>query len=258
MIPRSDRDNVEEPTLRVVRHLSGSGNEVPPRPRPVTDRAEQGARRKAYPGDFTGTPDLAYAPQPDGRPDPGEIVWTWVPYEEDHSQGKDRPVLLIGRDGDWLLALMLTSKDHDRDHDQEARHGRHWQDIGSGAWDSQGRPSEVRVDRILRVDATAVRREGAVLDRARFDEVAAAVRAPRPEATHGHPARDGTILPHDSRPMELLPRFALVLTAGDPPRRRVIASSRPGTEPDSRGSHDDHPTPQVGHGRHRRHRPARR
>ena len=135
------------------------------------------ATRSDYPGDFAGTPDLAYAPQPDGQPDPGEIVWTWVPYEEDHRQGKDRPVLLVGHDGPWLLALMLTSKDHDRDHAQEARQGRRWQDIGSGAWDGKGRPSEVRVDRILRVDPTAVRREGAVLDRATFDEVASAVRA---------------------------------------------------------------------------------
>ena len=130
-----------------------------------------------YPGDFTGTPDLTYAPTPDGRPDPGEIVWTWVPYEEDHRRGKDRPVLLVGRDGEWLLGLMLTSKDHDRDHVQEARHGRLWQDIGSGAWDGMARPSEVRVDRILRVDPTAVRREGAVLDRDQFEQVAAAVRA---------------------------------------------------------------------------------
>jgi hypothetical protein len=135
------------------------------------------ATRAAYPGDFVGVPDLSYAPQPDGRPDPGEIVWTWVPYEEDHSQGKDRPVLLVGRDGPWLLALQLTSKDHDRDHAQEARQGRHWQDIGSGAWDRKGRPSEVRVDRILRVDAAAVRREGAVLGRTQFDQVASAVRA---------------------------------------------------------------------------------
>ncbi len=144
---------------------------------PSTDRARAQPARGAYPGDFTGAPDLAYAPKPDGRPDPGEIVWTWVPYEEDHSQGKDRPVLIVGRDGEWLLALMLTSKDHDRDLAQEARHGRTWQDIGSGAWDGRGRPSEVRVDRVLRVDAAAVRREGAVLDRARFDLVAAAVRA---------------------------------------------------------------------------------
>ena len=149
---------------------------APPRT-PEPRRGSQEQVRPAYPGDFTGTPDLAYAPKPDGQPDPGEIVWTWVPFEEDHRQGKDRPVLLVGHDGAWLLALMLTSKDHDRDHAQEAQQGRHWQDIGSGAWDGRGRPSEVRVDRILRVDPAAVRREGAVLDRERFDEVAAAVRA---------------------------------------------------------------------------------
>src|SRR5512139_4061485 len=43
-----------------------------------------------YPGDFPGMPDLSYAPHRDGQPDPGEIVWAWVPYEEDHAQGKDR------------------------------------------------------------------------------------------------------------------------------------------------------------------------
>lgn len=130
-----------------------------------------------YPGDFRGTPDLAYSPKADGRPDPGEIVWTWVPYEEDHSQGKDRPVLLVGRDGAWLLGLMLTSEDHDRDGQQEARRGRQWIDIGSGPWDRQGRPSEARLDRILRVDPAGVRREGAVLDGERFEQVASAMRA---------------------------------------------------------------------------------
>jgi hypothetical protein len=35
------------------------------------------------------------------------------------------------------------------------------------------------VDRIIRVDPADVRREGAVLDRARFDEVAAGIRAYR-------------------------------------------------------------------------------
>ena len=35
---------------------------------------------------------LVYAPDLDGRADPGEVVWTWVAYEEDASQGKDRPV----------------------------------------------------------------------------------------------------------------------------------------------------------------------
>jgi hypothetical protein len=131
----------------------------------------------AYPGDFRGTPQISYEPIPgNGKvADPGEIVWTWVPYEEDYSKGKDRPVLVIGRDGSWLLALPMTSKDHDGDAVQEAQSGRHWVDIGTGSWDNRGRTSEVRVDRILRVDPSKVRREGAVLDESRFHRVAAAV-----------------------------------------------------------------------------------
>src|SRR5699024_11576160 len=65
-----------------------------------------------YPGDYRGPVRPVYTPDLDGDADPGEIVWAWVPYEEDHSQGKDRPVLVIGRDGAWLLALMLTRKDN--------------------------------------------------------------------------------------------------------------------------------------------------
>jgi hypothetical protein len=130
-----------------------------------------------YPGDHVGPLDPVYSPDLDGEPDPGEVVWAWVPYEDDHSRGKDRPVLLLARDGGWLLGLPLTSKDHDRDTAQEARAGRIWVDIGSGTWDPRGRPSEARVDRIVRLDPAAVRREGAVLDRGRFEEVARAVRA---------------------------------------------------------------------------------
>lgn len=136
----------------------------------------------AYPGDFLGTPEMSYEPNPGngGVADPGEIVWTWVPFEEDHSKGKDRPVLVIGRDGASLLALPMTSRDHDRDAFQEARDGRHWADIGSGAWDPRGRASEVRVDRVLRLDPSRVRRVGAVLDEGRFTDVAAAVRKAAP------------------------------------------------------------------------------
>ena len=122
-------------------------------------------------------PDVAYGPRDDGRPDPGEIVWAWVPYDEGDGRGKDRPVLVIARRGAALLALLLSSQDHDRDAADEARHGRVWTDVGSGAWDLRGRPSEVRLDRLLELDATAVRREGAALDRARFDRVVAEARA---------------------------------------------------------------------------------
>ena len=119
--------------------------------------------------------DIAYAPRPDGAPDPGEVVWTWVAYEDDPAQGKDRPVLLIAREGASLIALAMTSKDHDRDHEQEARDGRFWFDLGPGPWDPKGRPSEVRLNRFLTVAPADVRREGAVLDEARFNAVAAAV-----------------------------------------------------------------------------------
>ena len=126
----------------------------------------------AYPGDFQGTATIRYAPKPDGNPDPGEVVWTWVPYEEDYSRGKDRPVLLIGRNGRFLLALMLTSKDHDED----GRLSGEYVDIGTGSWDRQQRPSEANLGRLLQISPDAIRREGAVLDRKRFDLVAAGLR----------------------------------------------------------------------------------
>jgi hypothetical protein len=108
---------------------------------------------------------LVYAPQPDGQADPGEVVWTWVEYEDDPSQGKDRPVLVVGRDGRTLLGLMLSSQ-HERDGQ------RNWYALGPGAWDREERPSWVRLDRVLEVDEDGIRREGAVLDRGRFESIA--------------------------------------------------------------------------------------
>jgi hypothetical protein len=119
----------------------------------------------------SGPASVSYAPRADGRPDPGEVVWGWVPFEDDPRKGKDRPVLLVGVEGGEFLGLMLTSKDHDRDAADEARWGRHWMDVGTGGWDLQRRPSEVRLDRLIRLAPDAVRREGAALDRAMFDRV---------------------------------------------------------------------------------------
>ncbi len=130
---------------------------------------------------------FAYAPHADDRPDPGEVVWAWVPYEEDITQGKDRPVLVIaeedadrdGSDGSGtvLVALMLTSRDRTAPGlTATDQHGSTWVDIGAGDWDRRGRPSEVRADRLLRLSPEAVRREGGRLDRERYDRVAAAVR----------------------------------------------------------------------------------
>ena len=123
-----------------------------------------------------GLPDFAYSPDPDGEADPGEVVWAWVPFEEDPAQGKDRPVLVLARHETRLVVAQMTSKDHDRDAAQEARWGRFWHDVGTGDWDRQGRPSEVRLDRLLLVEPASVRREGATMNREVFDGVVAALR----------------------------------------------------------------------------------
>lgn len=104
------------------------------------------------------------------------MVWTWVPYEDDPQQGKDRPVLVLARIDDSALVLQLTSKDHDRDAAQEAHWGRHWMDIGSGDWDAKHRPSEVRLDRLLRVPLRSVRRTGGALDERRYHAVISELR----------------------------------------------------------------------------------
>ncbi len=113
---------------------------------------------------------VVYAPDLDGRADPGEVVWTWVVYEDDPTRGKDRPVLVVGRDRTVLLGLMLSSQDHHRGDPN-------WVGIGSGTWDYEGRASWVRLDRVLDVPEEGIRREGAILERETFDVVAARLRA---------------------------------------------------------------------------------
>ncbi|HWI30195.1 MAG TPA: type II toxin-antitoxin system PemK/MazF family toxin [Microbacterium sp.] len=111
---------------------------------------------------------ISYAPDPDGDPDAGEIVWTWVPYVENDGRGKDRPVLVIGRQSrDRVYAVRLTSRSHDGDRDFLA--------IGAGPWDSQQRPSWIDIEQLYSVHAEGMRREAAALDRERFSRVADAL-----------------------------------------------------------------------------------
>lgn len=128
-------------------------------PKPSAPASTGASDGSDYPGDYRDMINFEYSPSLDGDADPGEIVWTWVPFEEDHSQGKDRPVILVGRDGEYLLALMMTSKDHNnREHADS-----NYLDIGSGPWDPQGRASEVKLNRVIRVRPDAMRREGAIM-----------------------------------------------------------------------------------------------
>jgi hypothetical protein len=136
----------------------------------LTGRYRRVNRSAAAPATAVRDRRLTYAPQPDGRADPGEIVWAWVAYEDDPRQGKDRPVLVIGRSGSTLLGLMLSSQ-------SERAAQRHWHALGPGPWDREARPSWVRLDRVLEVPEEGIRREGAVLDRRRFDAVASALRS---------------------------------------------------------------------------------
>ena len=138
----------------------------------TTSPSAGGRLSKPYLGDWTGPVNPHYDPHPDGRPDPGEVVWTWVPFQEDHNQGKDRPVLIVDRAGDYLLCLMLTSKDNDTASYDDPN----FVDIGPGTWDRQGRPSEARLNRVIPVLPADVRREGAVLDRQRFEDMARELR----------------------------------------------------------------------------------
>ncbi|MER5897183.1 type II toxin-antitoxin system PemK/MazF family toxin [Streptomyces sp. NPDC001876] len=148
-------------TFQHTNHSSDGSSDFPGRSGPA-------ATSEADPRDV-GPVRTSYAPDRDGDPDPGEIVWTWVPFEENDGRGKDRPVLVVAREQEGtLLAVQLSSKQHDRDHE--------WVALGAGPWDSSGRPSWVDLDRVLRVDEDGMRREACALDRDRFDLVVVRLR----------------------------------------------------------------------------------
>lgn len=137
----------------------------------ATDRARRQIDRRRSPKRRTTLPPegvvtVEYSPRLDGDPDPGEVVWTWVPFEEDPQQGKDRPVVVIGRRHGGLVGVPLTSRQNDR----EAQIA-----IGTGDWDPKRRPSYARIWRMLDIEADRMRREGAILERGRFEDVVAAV-----------------------------------------------------------------------------------
>ncbi len=152
--------------------------------RPAPERARPsraGTAAEAWPGesgpDATSEVDpgrirsvrMRYSPQTDGAPDPGEIVWTWVPFEEKDGRGKDRPVLVVAAESAGsYLAVQLTSKDHDGEGD--------FVSIGAGGWDGAHRPSWVNLDRVFRVHEAGMRREAAALPPEPFERVADGLR----------------------------------------------------------------------------------
>lgn len=130
--------------------------------RPPTSGGTGGSLGKARPLPDVGINDIrvAYRPKhPDGNADPGEVVWAKVPFEDDPSQSKDRPVIVIGRAKNGnLVGLQLTSKGHHRAS----------RSVGKGSWDSSGRESFVKFDRIVQIDGRNYRKEGAAMGQDQF------------------------------------------------------------------------------------------
>lgn len=106
-----------------------------------------------------------YDPHIDGNPDPGEVIWTWVPYVENDGRGKDRPVLIIARIDDTAVAGCYLSTNQ--------RSG--FVSVGTGGWDPKGRTSYLSPERVLRISHDGMRREGQALKRERFVEAVRAV-----------------------------------------------------------------------------------
>ncbi len=136
------------------------------RRRPTSTSAAFRADAEVLPGEFgpdatvevdprrIGPVRMSYSPQTDGAPDPGEVVWTWVPFQESDGRGKDRPVLVVAvESAGTCLAVQLTSKDHDGEGD--------FVSVGAGGWDGEHRPSWVNLDRVIRVHEGGMRREAA-------------------------------------------------------------------------------------------------
>lgn len=148
-------------------------------PSQQTERQETGAFRQEAIRDLTANEIRAlkpeYAPWLDGEPDPGEVVWIWVPFVEYDGRGKDRPVLIIARIDDWSWAgCYLSTKPHAG-----------FISVGSGPWDSKGRESFLAPDRVLRITEKGLRREASGMAREVFDRAVDAV-----ERRHRRSGRD--------------------------------------------------------------------
>jgi hypothetical protein len=154
-------DAVLRPDGRAGAGSSGRTDEVSPGRTRGSETIEVDPER-------VGDVNVGYSPSRNGQPDSGEVIWTWVPYEENDGRGKDRPVLVIGRQSaDRVYAVRMTSKAHDGDRD--------FLSIGSGAWDSQGRESWVDIEQLYSVHHDGMRREAAMLDKGRYGRVTEAL-----------------------------------------------------------------------------------
>ncbi|WKD58864.1 type II toxin-antitoxin system PemK/MazF family toxin [Corynebacterium caspium] len=111
---------------------------------------------------------VIYGPAMDGQPEPGEVIWFWAP-TEDPSTFQERAALVVGHNREYLLCLLISP---DPTHATDDA----WLGVGSGDWDEQGRASWVRLDRVIEVPLSDIRRSGAILPRGRFERIATNLR----------------------------------------------------------------------------------
>ncbi len=135
----------------------------------LSDGWGRGRKPSRRPGGRTRPPGRPEGPRrrpgrrPERLPQPGEIWWADVPYE-DGPGSKDRPCLVLGVRGDDALVAKITSKWH---HERQGVIPLPPGSVG----DAQGRPSFLETDELRDVALGDFRRRVGVADPTVWDQV---------------------------------------------------------------------------------------
>lgn len=111
---------------------------------------------------------IFYAPDMDGQADPGEVVWADI-HTVKGGEIARRSLLIVGRRHHTLLTLLISSNAEHADQDN-------WFKIGTGPWDSKGRESWIRIDKILELPESLIQRRGVSMPERRFERIASRLR----------------------------------------------------------------------------------
>ena len=106
----------------------------------------------------------------DGQADPGEVIWVWIQPNLPGHPARERAMVVVGRSQHLLLGLLISPNPEHANEDN-------WIDIGSGGWDVAGRQCWVRLDKILEVPESTIRRQGAIMPKSRFERIAQRLRS---------------------------------------------------------------------------------
>lgn len=115
-----------------------------------------GSSHRDWPAQAVSRSALRHADVENARPGedgpvPGDLVWAWVPYGRSPGDGKDRPCAVVAREPDRgsVLAVPLTSREHDDDGD--------YLFLGYGDWNADGPASWAHASVLLRISEHGIR-----------------------------------------------------------------------------------------------------